>query len=409
VVIPLSVGVASMFAVSFLEPLLMASGLFLIPLVADFMPNVSGPRNLWRTPPLAESGPVFNLLLLTTVYVVPLSIIGFGVLHASRKVRTRQWVWSALRGLAWGIPSGVGVMIAVKRKMALDIAFGGDYTMVWVILGTFVAVTAIAGLKRNPHAVQSASEPAGRADGGAPLGSAPQQGTIEIAGADNRSGGAVTQSALDRPIVHTRRMVSGAKCGLILLCLYVIFMGLVVVQPEPVRRIFRRMPDALGYALMFGLPVLVGIAGLITGIQKKRPGIGVFALLTTPIGFFFALAAENRSGSHASSSLIRCKRPIGVTVVGSALMVLSAFRLLTTFVPITANNHVLRMLSMSVIPVDPGDVYSMVSAFNGWPFSFLGARVFGYGSLVATLLIGVFLLLGIRWARCNTVHFSILI
>ena len=50
--------------------------------------------------------------------------------------------------------------------------------------------------------------------------------------------------------------------------------------------------ELVGHALLYGLPVLIGLAGLATGIQKRRPGIGILALLTMPIGFFFALGAK---------------------------------------------------------------------------------------------------------------------
>ena len=46
--------------------------------------------------------------------------------------------------------------------------------------------------------------------------------------------------------------------------------------------------------LLLGGPAVIGIAGLVAGFQKNRPGIGVLALLFTPIGFLFALAAEDR-------------------------------------------------------------------------------------------------------------------
>jgi hypothetical protein len=108
VVIPMGVIVASAFAASFLEPVVMAVALFLIPLLGDFMPMMSGAQNPLHPPPGAEFGLVFNLLGYTTVLLVPLSAIGFGVLYVSRKVRALQWTWSVLRGLAWRVPCSAG-------------------------------------------------------------------------------------------------------------------------------------------------------------------------------------------------------------------------------------------------------------------------------------------------------------
>jgi hypothetical protein len=300
VVIPICVIVASACAASFLEPLVIAAVLILVPLICDFMPNLSGPRNpVWHPGAVVSKwGPVESLLLVVTTLIVPASLIGFGVLCVSRKLRARQWTWSPLRGLAWGLPCGVGAMFAVKRKMALDIAFGGDYTMVWVILGTFVVTTGLGGLKRTPHAVQQVAQPVGPADGEAQLGLASTETTNETTVMNKGSGGAGTQSALGGLIAHKRRMVIGAQFGLTLLCLYVAFIVSILIGHSWWEAFHHYVGTAtsemVGYVLLFGLPILIGIAGLITGIQKGRPGIGVLALLTTPIGFFFALAAENR-------------------------------------------------------------------------------------------------------------------
>ncbi|MHC1743244.1 MAG: hypothetical protein AB9873_09470 [Syntrophobacteraceae bacterium] len=96
-------------------------------------------------------------------------------------------------------------------------------------------------------------------------------------------------------MAHKRPMVSGAKFGLAFVCVFMVFILLLIWQPDPVRQVFRRIPDQVGHLLLFGQPVLIGVAVLITGIQKGRPGIGLLGLLLMPIGFFFALAAENRS------------------------------------------------------------------------------------------------------------------
>jgi hypothetical protein len=41
------------------------------------------------------------------------------------------------------------------------------------------------------------------------------------------------------------------------------------------------------------MAVITGVAGFITGIRKGSPVIGALALIMTPTGFLFALAAED--------------------------------------------------------------------------------------------------------------------
>lgn len=121
---------------------------------------------------------------------------------------------------------------------------------------------------------------------------------------ENGSGKNGTKAASEGTIAHKRRMVSGAKFGLTVFFLFVALIVYVVLSKSGI--VFHEVEhpsEALqifGGILALGLPILIGVAGLITGIQKKRPGIGVLALVLTPIGFFFALAAENRSSGKAA-------------------------------------------------------------------------------------------------------------
>lgn len=102
-----------------------------------------------------------------------------------------------------------------------------------------------------------------------------------------------------------RPLVSAAKFGLILLCLYIVFM-VILFGSDITHNALKKLPEIILIALMFGIPILIGLAGLVTGIQKGRPGIGFLALVLTPIGFFIALAVEDASidysGKFMSSS-----------------------------------------------------------------------------------------------------------
>jgi hypothetical protein len=115
---------------------------------------------------------------------------------------------------------------------------------------------------------------------------------------ENRSGETGTKSASEGTIAHKRPMVSGAKFGLTVLCLYIALIVTLVIGHSWLdafqHYVGTEISEIVGYALLFGLPIFIGVAGLITGIQKGRPGIGVLALIITPIGFFFALAAKDR-------------------------------------------------------------------------------------------------------------------
>jgi hypothetical protein len=105
-----------------------------------------------------------------------------------------------------------------------------------------------------------------------------------------------------------RPMVSGAKFGLAVLYPWLAFMVLMLIlvnmseimKWRAVEHLLRSIPDQIIGALIFGGPVLLGIASLVTSIQKGRPYIGVLAAILTPIGFLIALAVENRSPLKAS-------------------------------------------------------------------------------------------------------------
>ena len=100
-------------------------------------------------------------------------------------------------------------------------------------------------------------------------------------------------------IQRKRPMVSGAKVGLVVLCLWLAFFGFVIFALNSPFRSLEAMimdiPDVIGKLLFFGGALLIGIAGLVTGIQKRRLGIGILAFVLTPIGFLFALCAKNKS------------------------------------------------------------------------------------------------------------------
>lgn len=52
------------------------------------------------------------------------------------------------------------------------------------------------------------------------------------------------------------------------------------------------IPDDLARFYFLGLPLVIGIVGLMLGIKKKRPGMGVLALVLTPIGIWIAIMAK---------------------------------------------------------------------------------------------------------------------
>jgi hypothetical protein len=70
-----------------------------------------------------------------------------------------------LRGIAWGVPCGLGAMLALKSKLSRDVAFCGDYSVIWIILGIVVAISAIAGMKKNTKSEGLSSLQNGPADG----------------------------------------------------------------------------------------------------------------------------------------------------------------------------------------------------------------------------------------------------
>ncbi len=406
-VIPLCVMLVALFGRSFVEAMGTPWLLFLIPLACDFLPNVSGPhnplRNLSGFDPRSGLSHLAILGLLTGILVVPLSILGCGLHYVSRKVRARQWTWSVVRGLMWGCASAGGGYFALRSKVLADITYHQDYTVLWAILGVSVVVAGLGGLKRRPRAVvprgiQSEGVVAGAASEGA-------HGTDATAIGNGELG---THTVSDGARAGRRRMVGGAKVGLALICLYVAFLGSILFGHSMWVAFHHAVgtdtSELVGHALLYGLPVLIGLAGLATGIQKRRPGIGILALLTMPIGFFFALGAEDRRAVNADTvapPVIRT-RPIGVTVLGWALIVSSAIRLALILTRGIFRNYALSMVSTSVMPVTFSgmmDAQWMRSVMNVWPFNVFGMIVFAYASIFVAFVTGVLLLRGVGWAR----------
>jgi hypothetical protein len=107
------------------------------------------------------------------------------------------------------------------------------------------------------------------------------------------------------PERRKRPMVTGAKFGLALSFLYVAFIAFAFIAfnvgwARPMERMLTAIPDSVARMVFYSGMVLLGIASLVTGIQKGRPYIGVLAAILTPIGFLIALAVENRSTLKAS-------------------------------------------------------------------------------------------------------------
>ncbi len=118
-----------------------------------------------------------------------------------------------------------------------------------------------------------------------------------------------------------RPMVSGAKFGLVALCLYFVCFGFGIYCGESGHD---DVSEFLGFMVMYPLPILIAAAGFITGTQKRRPVIALLALFTSsaltvlrliagsdhphvgllepiliPIGLFFALGAENKAAQDS--------------------------------------------------------------------------------------------------------------
>lgn len=105
-------------------------------------------------------------------------------------------------------------------------------------------------------------------------------------------------------LFRRRPLVGGAKFGLAVFCLCItsmVFMLIVFSAPsakEIDRFLELSILDDLIRLLLFGSPILIGIAGLLTGVQKGRPVIGIIALIFTPVGFFLALGAPHKPSSQ---------------------------------------------------------------------------------------------------------------
>lgn len=86
------------------------------------------------------------------------------------------------------------------------------------------------------------------------------------------------------------KFVGGAKFGLAMFALFVVSFATTTTVDSTTRS---TLGDVTG-VLWIVSGLLVAVAALITGIQKGRMGLGVVCMLVSPIGFFFALFAENR-------------------------------------------------------------------------------------------------------------------
>jgi hypothetical protein len=62
------------------------------------------------------------------------------------------------------MPSGLAAVFALKSKLSHDIAFYGDYFMIWIILRIGVAISAIAGIKRTAEPENLSFKQDGTAD-----------------------------------------------------------------------------------------------------------------------------------------------------------------------------------------------------------------------------------------------------
>jgi uncharacterized membrane protein YfcA len=135
-VIPACVVFASVFAVSFWEPIIIPWVLYFVPAIFHFMP-------------VSREFQPLEYLAVAAVLSLLTSLPGCLALNLSRRFRRGHWSWSLVRGLGWGMPCAVGTMFAFRSKVSTDIAFRDDYTLVWVMLAEVVLVTAVAGIKRK--------------------------------------------------------------------------------------------------------------------------------------------------------------------------------------------------------------------------------------------------------------------
>jgi hypothetical protein len=151
-VIPICVILASVFAVSFLDPIVTTLVLLFIPYVCYFMPN-------------SHKFGIIKALVVAMIFFIPLSAVGCFVHYLARRIRAGHLSWSFSRGIAWGMSCGLGAAFALKSKLSHDIAFYGDYSVIWIIVGIVVAISAIAGIKKNTKSEGLSSLQDGPADG----------------------------------------------------------------------------------------------------------------------------------------------------------------------------------------------------------------------------------------------------
>ena len=160
VLIPICVILTSVLAVSLLEPIVISIVLFVIAFFYYLYPD--------RQDYLSDIPFYLQFLAAVIILFLPTTALGYIVLFLTRGIRAGRLSWSFLRGIAWGIPCGVGAMFALKSKMSYEIAFRHNYSMVWLILGIFVVISGIMGIKRSNQSVNLASQD-GPADDEPPL------------------------------------------------------------------------------------------------------------------------------------------------------------------------------------------------------------------------------------------------
>ena len=59
-----------------------------------------------------------------------------------------KWSWSFAKGISWAVPIGAGVLLGVKNTLARSVAFGDDYSPLFVVLGAAGLALWLGGLRR---------------------------------------------------------------------------------------------------------------------------------------------------------------------------------------------------------------------------------------------------------------------
>lgn len=102
------------------------------------------------------------------------------------------------------------------------------------------------------------------------------------------------QSTPVSPDKTTTLVMLGRKLFFIYMASIAIVIILVNFVPNG-EYVLRPIPDELASLYFFGLPLVIGVVGLMIGLKKKRPGMGVLALLLSPIGIWIAIMAKAKS------------------------------------------------------------------------------------------------------------------